>query len=293
MVAACASPPPISFAPIAPASPSPSAAPSAVPIDVATLRGTIVYSSETAPGNTDIYRYDLGSDDPVRLTDDPEEEYDPDLSPDGTQVAYRRNPSAANDEADIWLMDVDGGGQRNLTNSPELLNWAPAWTPNGRIGFSTRRGTAVDMELWTLDPRGGEPTRVSDGWCEYAKPSPDGSAWVCAGAVGRRYDLFIVNGRTGERTRVTDTPTTEFAPAWSPDGEWIAFSRDLGDRWALIVARRDGSSEREVATEGVFPTWDPDGHLAWSGPGGINVAHADGSGRVAIDLPADFISWRP
>jgi Tol biopolymer transport system component len=291
----CAPAPSLSFAPLPPSSPVPSlpatpASPGPT-IDPGTLRGTIVYSSETSPGNTDVFRWEVGTDAPVRLTDGSEEEWDPDLSYDGTQIAYRRNPDASSDDADIWIMDSDGGHPRNLTNAPELANWAPAW--NGRVGFSSRRGTTLDMELWTLDPAGGDPVRISEGWCEYAKPSPDGSAWICAGAVQRRYEIFVVNARTGERTQITDTPMGEFAPSWSPDGEWIAFSRDMGDRWALIIARPDGSDEREVAEEGVFSTWDPDGHLVWSGPGGINVANADGSGRVTIDLPADFISWRP
>jgi hypothetical protein len=46
-----------------------------------------------------------------------------------------------------------------------------------------------------------------------------------------------------------------------------------------------------VASEGVFSTWDPDGHLVWSGPGGINVANANGSGRIVLDVPGSFVSW--
>ena len=52
-------------------------------------------------------------------------------------------------------------------------------------------------------------------------------------------------------------------------------------------------AEEDVAREGVFSTWDPEGHLAWSGPGGIVVANADGSGRVALGYPASFIAWGP
>jgi Tol biopolymer transport system component len=92
---------------------------------------------------------------------------------------------------------------------------------------------------------------------------------------------------------LTATPPTEFGPSWSPDGQWIVFSRDLGDRWALLRIRPDGSDELEIAAEGVFSTWDPDGHLAWGGPGGINVAHPDGSGLVVLAQPADFLSWAP
>ncbi len=258
-------------------------------IDIGSLRGTIVYSSETA-GNDDVYLVRLSDGEPIRLTDGPEKEFDPDLSPDGASIAYRRNPEPDSDEADIWVMDLDGGNKRNLTNAPELSNWAPAWTPGGEIVFSSMRGGNGVLELWSMNADGGNLRQVSEGWCEYADVSPDGSEFVCAQAVGSRYDIVIVDEDGGRRS-VTTTPVTEFGPSWSPDGQWIVFSRDTGERWELLRVRPDGSDEQHVADEGVFATWDPDGHLVWSGPGGINVARADGTGRVVLDYPAGFISW--
>jgi Tol biopolymer transport system component len=276
-------------------SPSPTApaVDPASPIPATALRGTIAYSTDTADGADDIFLLRLDGSDPVRLTTGPERELDPALSPDGSRIVYRRNPRAGSDAADLWLMAVDGSGKRNLTNAADASNWAPAWTPDGRIAFTSQRGGNGTLDLWTMAANGSDPRRVTEGWCEYAQPSPDGSRFVCAAAVGGRYDLVIVDARTGARTALTTTPQTEFGPSWSPDGRWIAFARDLGERWALLRIRPDGSAEQEVATEGVFPTWDPDGHLVWSGPGGINVAHADGSARTVIDVPAGFVSWVP
>lgn len=147
------------------------------------------------------------------------------------------------------------------------------------------------LELWTMNAAGSDQRRVSQGWCEYAQPSPDGSEFVCAAASGGHYDLVVVSADTGERRPLTNTPVTEFGPSWSPAGDWIVFSRDLSERWALMQVRPDGTGERQVADDGVFATWDPVGHLVWSGPGGINVANPDGSGRIILDYPAAFISW--
>jgi TolB protein len=257
--------------------------------EIGSLRGTIVYSSETA-GNDDVFLVRLDDGEAIRLTDGPEKEFDPDLSPDGDAITYRRNPEEGSDTADIWVMDLDGSRKRNLTNAPELSNWAPAWTPDGRIVFSSMRGGGGALELWSMDSDGGDLRQVSEGWCEYADVSPDGSEFVCAEAVGGRYDLVIVDG-AGSRRPLTTTPVTEFGPTWSPDGQWIVFSRDTGDHWELYRIRPDGSDEERIAQEGVFATWDPDGHLAWSGPGGINVAHTDGTDLVVLDYPAGFISW--
>lgn len=92
---------------------------------VGALTGTLVYSSETA-GNEDIYLLRLDGSQPIRLTDGPEKEFDPDLSPDGTTIAYRRNPTEGRDDADIWVMSLDGTDKRNLTNDATVSNWAPA-----------------------------------------------------------------------------------------------------------------------------------------------------------------------
>ena len=87
--------------------------------------------------------------------------------------------------------------------------------------------------------------------------------------------------------------------AWSPDGRWIAYSEyDGGEdydptRWAVWVARVDGTDARRIATEAVWVTWSPDGdHLAYgTGPRGsrdIHRAAADGSGKAPLtDHPAD------
>ena len=108
--------------------------------------------------------------------------------------------------------------------------------------------------------------------------------------MGGAYDLAIV-ALDGTRLRLTKTPVSEFGASWSPDGQWIAFSRDTGDRWELRRIHPDGSGESVVAAEGVFPAWSPAGLLTWTGPGGINVAAADGSALQVVDLPADFLSW--
>jgi TolB protein len=189
-------------------------------------------------------------------------------------------------------MNVDGTEKRNLTNSPQLSNWAPTWTPDGRIAFSRASAGGV-LELWTMNADGSNASRLAPGWCEYAAPSPDGTQFVCAAAVGGGYDIVVVDAATGERQAITDTPRTEFGPSWSRDGAWIAFSRDLGERWELLVAHPDGTGERSVASEGVFSTWEPEQPARWSGPGGVNVADADWNEQVDPGLSAGFVSWEP
>jgi len=254
---------------------------------------TFIYSSGEGD-HQDLFRVGQDGQRPVRLTDGPEKEFDGDLSPDGQAVVYRRNPTAGRDDADIWVMGIDGSRKRNLTNAPEQSNWSPVWTPDGRIAFASARERSL-LQLWTMAADGSDLRKVADGWCEYADASPEGRQFVCSGPPvgGSSYELWIVDVTTATRRQLTFSRETDFGAAWSPDGQWIAFARDLGERWSLRVIRADGTDEREIAVEGVFPAWSPDGRLAWSGLGGINVANADGSARMTLPFAGDFISWGP
>ena len=113
----------------------------------------------------------------------------PSFSPDGTRIAFERG-------GDIWVMNADGHGQRQLTNGRQDL--LPRWSPGGtRIAFE--RGTprlpyVVNTDgsgLWKLSSRsaGGEV-----GW------SPDAAQVVFAGTGG----LYVAraDGSGGRRIAV-------------------------------------------------------------------------------------------
>ena len=70
-----------------------------------------------------------------RLTTNPQRKLGPSWSPDGNSLAFSRySPGGPGDEDDepndIYVMNADGSGERNLTNSPADEN-SPAWAPSG------------------------------------------------------------------------------------------------------------------------------------------------------------------
>jgi Tol biopolymer transport system component len=88
----------------------------------------------------------------------------------------------------------------------------------------------------------------------------------------------------------------DVAPAWSPDGQLIAFARP----GAIYLINRDGGNETRLA-EGTRPlAWSPDGRIAFRGTSGdLYVVGADGTGLVNLTegrLPGvlgDGLSWSP
>ncbi len=95
--------------------------------------------------------------------------------------------------------------------------------------------------------------------------SPDGQWLVYAGDDGLDRDIYL-RSLGGERAiNLTDgTPGDDYAPAFSPDGERIAFcSRRNGG--GLYVMGRTGEAVRRVLDRGEDPAWSPDGRfLAYS-----------------------------
>jgi len=75
------------------------------------------------PGDKDIYRLDAATGDYLRLTSGGNNTASS-YSPDGTQIVF--NSLRNNDQADLFIMNADGSGLRQLTDHPEP-DWQPRW----------------------------------------------------------------------------------------------------------------------------------------------------------------------
>ncbi|MBN1205278.1 MAG: S9 family peptidase [Myxococcaceae bacterium] len=87
---------------------------------------------------------------------------EPRVSPDGQRIAYvlRSTDMEANrGRTDLWLVNTDGSGLRQLTSHPDSDN-QPVWAPDGRSLFflSSRGGSS---QVWRLPIDGGEPLQVT------------------------------------------------------------------------------------------------------------------------------------
>jgi dipeptidyl aminopeptidase/acylaminoacyl peptidase len=87
---------------------------------------------------------------------------EPRVSPDGQRIAFvlRTTDMEANrGRTDLWLVNADGSGVRQLTSHPDGDN-QPVWAPDGRSLFflSSRGGSS---QVWRLPIDGGEPQQVT------------------------------------------------------------------------------------------------------------------------------------
>jgi TolB protein len=98
--------------------------------------------------------------------------------------------------------------------------------------------------------------------------------------------IYLANADGSEVVPLVDG----YMPAWSWDGQMIAFTRGR----ELRVINADGSGERLVAFDAYNPSWSPDGtRLAYNEyfGGSINVIRLDGSGDEVLTRPETLGSY--
>src|SRR5437763_9144300 len=91
-----------------------------------------------------------------------------------------------------------------------------------------------------------------------AVPSPDGTKMVLSLQGG----LWIIPADGGTATKITSWDVEATQPAWSPNGQWIAFQNySLDANYGIWVVKSDGSQIHGL-TSGPFddrePSWYPD-----------------------------------
>ena len=183
---------------------------------------------------------------------------------------------------EIWVMGEEGGKRRRLTDArPSGVdaagNTSPAWSPKGdRIAFVSSGDEKEEdenrHELYVMDADGGDTEQLTKNEALDSDPSwsPDGEriAFVRADYWGTdqvETSLRVIDADgSGEETLLQERPAVFLgAPAWSPAGERIAYSRAsfAGEKLELTlhVMRSDGSGLVQIAEEAGQPAWSPDG----------------------------------
>jgi len=226
----------------------------------------------------------------------------PAWSPDGNRIAFTRS-------SDVWIMDADGGNA--VLRTP--VGADPTWSPDGEwIAFTCSTGTGWDVCTVKATPDTAAPVNLSQQGYQVAYPSwsPGGtriaftSDWAGFDIL---FDIWVVAPDGSNRSALTThTPAApnafeSYQPAWSPDGNRIAFVRCA---WAFFfcsasavsVMNADGSGIVGLTGASGFasPTWSPDGQvIAYASANAIEWVSADGSLRGRIIDNGHSPAWRP
>lgn len=187
----------------------------------------------------DIFACDLQGRDLHPLTNTYGYDAEGSYSPDGKQIVFC---STRDGDPDLYVMNADGSHVRQLTNSPGY-DGGPFFSPDGQwVVFRSDRKKAEYLQIYVISADGKHEVALTDNlqtvnWAPYWHPEKPYIIWTGAdhSKPNQRpnYDLQLMkfsvsdeNGMPapGPITRITDHPTADVLPVFSPDGKQLMWT---------------------------------------------------------------------
>lgn len=231
-------------------------------------------------GSLDLWLMGTDGSNPIQLTTGPGLEAMASWSPDGTRILFVSAVSQ-DSQSDICVVNADGTGMQNLTDTPDAAEAAPNWSPNG-TSIVYGRWSGDVSQIHRMDVDGGRNQLISANG-EWPSWSPNGKQIVFVAKRGTPGpELWVMNADGGDQAILTESDGEPTEPSWSPDGDAIAFVAPSGDSHAsdpvqwnedIFVMPAEGGPARQIVTSKGNDHWPP----AWS-PDGTQLAYtADGT----------------
>jgi TolB protein len=222
----------------------------------------------------------------------------PAWSPDGKHLVFRLSEPNNPDASDVWIMNDDGSGQRNLTNAPNESNWGATWSPDGRILFNSgRTGGMPQLYLMNADGSGRRLLFPAlNLWQEYAAWSRDGKKVAFMShlsGTSSAFVIYIINADGSGLQQVTHGPGEDGEPLWSPDSSRLIYTSYQKSGSIYSVQSNGSGLQQLVRSPAGFDChaddWSPDGtkilfgcSQAGATTGELWVMNADGSGQTRL-----------
>lgn len=230
--------------------------------------GRIVFAANLK-GNWELFVMNGNGTGLTQLTETPLDERQPALSPDGKRVAYSTS------DGTLLVMSLETKTSEAL-RLPAGRYGYPAWLSDGSglvyTSYKFMPGSEdADFFVYTFGDGRERPFLTQTGPQDYPALAPDGSALAYVTSQATvvpgfgstvTQQLWLASLREGRPRQLAVGSSDETRPAWSPDGQRLAFSsarEGSPDLWTVSPDGRELSRLTEANGAETSPAWSPDG----------------------------------
>jgi len=204
----------------------------------------------------------------------------PSVSPDGKRIAFSGG-AVEWDVLEISLPD----GRIHTTVGGGGIALEPEWAPSGTHYLFSRADIGDELVIEDRSATEGFSRRVvdepagTDDFAAMPRWAPDGTRFLFVQHAAGRRQLAISSASGGAFTPLAELNSEE-AHAWSPDGQWVAFTRIEGGKQQLVKMRPVANAAPMVLANAA-PAVTTRAMIQWS-PAGDWIAYPSANGMYII-----------
>jgi TolB protein len=182
----------------------------------------------------------------------------PEFTPDGKNILFSAT-------VDGWMQlimaGIDGSGMHRISNV-HAIEVSPRVNPKTGHDLLFISGRSGHQQLWRMNLDGTDKEMLTSGVGDVANPSwsPDGHhiafCWTRGYEPGN-FNIFVMDIADKVPVQLTSNSGRNENPGWAPDGVHLVFSSMRGRVTQLYSMLADGTSVRQLTTQGnnLQPVW--------------------------------------
>lgn len=217
-------------------------------------------SEDLCPNCEEIYAMNVDGADPIRLTNNNNNDKAPVWSHATATIAFHSNRRIGRPE--IFIMEADGSNQRLLASRGTAGASFASFNHDGsKVCFMSQ---TAPQEIWTVNIDGTGMTNVTnnsanDTRCDWS-PKNDLIAFVSDRDGNQEIYSMVSDG--SDVVRLTSALGRDVNPDWSPHGDRIVFASERDGNSEIYVMHADGTDPVRLTfdiADDTKPSWSPKG----------------------------------
>ena len=149
-------------------------------------------------------------------------------------------------------MDVDGANLKNISNTPDVDEWAPTWSPDGsQFIYDYTPVSSGEGEIWVMEADGTNPRPLAQGIGNETGPavSADGSKIVHTTNWGGDVEIVVMDSDGSNSRQRTNNSSVDSGPSFNLDSTRIIFFSDRSGNREIYAMDLNGSNVTNLTND--------------------------------------------